>query len=145
MSSFDEKILLDENKQYRFDFSNAEYVIDMHELANIKDAVNPKAMLEKIKHEKFYTGIAKKYYDSLMLFWAMGKNNDNLPINYILLIEHPEIDKKIRRQLKMKIIKRLPINIGDSRIKREFLSTFDICDLEEWSNNSINIKIEPVV
>ena len=44
--------------------------------SNIKNAVNPNAFVDKIKKEpeKFYKNIAKKYYDSLMMFWAVGGN-----------------------------------------------------------------------
>ena len=96
------KILTDENNRYKFDFTKSKYVIEFHDLANkmklndvdfiteyndniifleyknanIKNSVNPNAFVDKIKKEpeKFYKNIAKKYYDSLMMFWAVGGN-----------------------------------------------------------------------
>lgn len=66
-------------------------------------------MLQKVKHEDFYRKIARKYYDSLLVFWACKGNERELPIVYVLLIEHPLIDKKIRKKLKLKIGKQLPL------------------------------------
>lgn len=168
----EDKILLDENKQYSFDFTNTKYVLELHDIANklklndvdfiteleneiifleyknanIKGAVNPNAMFEKIKTEEFYKSISKKYYDSLIIFWASGGNSSEkeLPITYVLLIEHPLIDKKIRRQLKLKIGKRLPLGIEDNLIVREFLSRFEVYSLDEWNMVYNNIKISPV-
>lgn len=88
------KVLLEENKKYKFDFSDLEYVWEMHDLTNnimlsdvdfitetdkevlfieyknasIEGAVNPNGMLEKIKGEDFYKRIARKYYDSFCYF-----------------------------------------------------------------------------
>ncbi len=44
-----------------------------------------------------------------MMFWAAGGNKDDFPIIFILLIEAPIMDAKIRKQLKLKIGKQLPI------------------------------------
>lgn len=164
------KILLDENKQYKFDFSKLEYVWNIHEItsgimlsdvdfitktdsevlfieyknASIKGASNPDAMLNKIKGETFYKKIARKYYDSLLIFWACKGNEENYPIVYILLIEHPLIDKKIRRQLKLKISKQLPFEVKGEKIVREMIKRFDVYNLDEWKDNFKEIKITPV-
>gem|GEM_PF-3404924 len=51
-------------------------------------------------------------------------------IEYILLIEHPEIDGKIRRMLRNKIKNQLPFKLlEDSEIKRKILSEFKVCNL----------------
>jgi hypothetical protein len=166
------KILTDENNKFKFDFTNCKYVIEFHDLANklklndvdfitefdnniifleyknanIKDAVNPNAFVDKIKRdpEKFYKNIAKKYYDSLMLFWATGGNKDEFPIIYILLIEAPIMDAKIRKQLRIKIGKQLPINLKDDSLVREMLSKFEVFSLEEWKERFKEIKISSV-
>lgn len=162
-----DKILVDENKEYIFDFSIAEYVVELHQVANsiglndvdfiigldkeiifleyknanIKNASNPKALSEKIKSDKFYNNICKKYYDSLLLFWAMKKNDDELPIRYYLIIEGPEIEERIRKQLTIRIMKNLPLNLCDARIKREMLSDFKVCSIEEWNKIFKNMPI----
>lgn len=166
------KILLDENKQYRFDFSNCEYVLEFHDLANksklndvdfitelndevlfieyknsnIPDAVNPDAMFRKIKEkpEKFYSNIAKKYYDSLLILWACKGNEKDKPISYIFLVEDKLIDKKIRKKLKLKIGNQLPFNLKGENIVREVLSRFEVYNLKEWESEFSNIKIMPV-
>lgn len=167
----EDKILLDENGEYKFDFSKLEYVWDIHDIAsqttmlsdvdfitetekevlfieyknaNIANAKNPDGMLKKTSTETFYKKIARKYYDSLLLFWACNGNRKQLPIVYILLIEHPVIDKKIRRMLKEKINKQLPFNLKDSRIVNIIISNFDVCNLEEWKEKFPYISISPV-
>lgn len=166
-----DKILLDENKQYKFDFSKLNYVWDIHDIAsqttmlsdvdfiteteeeilfieyknaNISNAKNPDGLLKKASTETFYKKIARKYYDSLLLFWACNRNGKQLPIVYILLIEHPMIDKKIRKMLKEKIKKQLPFNLNDLRIANTMISDFDVCNLEEWKEKFPYIIITPV-
>lgn len=166
------KILTDENNQYKFDFTNCKYVIELHDLANkmklndvdfitefndniifleyknanIKNAVNPNAFVDKIKREpeKFYKNIAKKYYDSLMMFWATGGNKDEFPIIYVLLIEAPIMDAKIRKQLRIKIGKQLPLNLKENSIVREMLSKFEVLSIDEWKEKFKEINIEEI-
>lgn len=167
MTSSNEKILIEENGQYQFDFSAMEYVWEMdamtvgvmlsdvdyiteskHEVlfieyknANIKDAVRPEAMLKKIKHGDFYQSIARKFFDSLLLFWARKANEKELPIVYVLIIEGPSIDKKIRRQLKLKIMKQLPFKLKENFREREIISSFEVYNLAEWAEKFPDIKI----
>lgn len=166
------KILTDENNQYKFDFTNCKYVIELHDLANkmklndvdfiteynnkiifleyknanIKDAVNPNAFVDKIKREpeKFYKNIAKKYYDSLMMFWATGGNKNEFPIIYVLLIEAPIMDAKIRKQLRIKIGKQLPLNLKEDSIVREMLSKFEVLSIDEWKERFKEINIDEI-
>lgn len=163
------KILTDENNQYKFDFTNCKYVMELHDLANkmklndvdfitefndniifleyknanIKNAVNPNAFVDKINKEpeKFYKNIAKKYYDSLMMFWATGGNRDEFPIIYVLLIEAPIMDAKIRKQLRIKIGKQLPLNLKENIIIREMLSKFEVISIDEWKEKFKYINI----
>lgn len=105
------KIRIEENGRFQFDFSALDYVWEFHDVvakttlsdvdfitetdeevlfieyknANIKNAVNPDAMLQKIKHETFYHKIAWKFYDSLLLFWA---RNGNEKFIYRLCIDY---------------------------------------------------------
>lgn len=164
------KILLDENKQYKFDFSNAKYVLDLHELANslmvndvdfiteiddqvlfieyknaeVSNAVNPDAMFEKINTDKFISNISKKYYDSLLLFWGTGNDKSESKIKYILIIQHPKIDLRVRKQLRNKIREKLPMLRKDKRIIKGFISEFEVYNLNEWEEKFNNIKISKV-
>ncbi len=166
------KILTDENNQFKFDFTNCKYVIELHDLANemklndvdfiteynnkiifleyknanIKNAVNPNAFVDKIKREpeKFYKNIAKKYYDSLMMFWATGGNKDEFSITYVLLIEAPIMDAKIRKQLRIKIGKQLPLNLKEDSIVREMLSKFEVLSIDEWKERFREINIDEI-
>ena len=166
------KILTDENNQFKFDFTNCKYVLELHELANkmklndvdfiteyndkiifleyknanIKNAVNPNAFVDKIKRdpEKFYKNIAKKYYDSLMMFWSTGGNKDEFPIIYVLLVEAPIMDAKIRKQLRIKIGKQLPLNLQEDSIVREMLSKFEVLSIDEWKERFKEINIDEI-
>ncbi len=170
MINSNDKILIEENGQYQFDFSTLEYVWEMDTLttgvmlsdvdfitetnkdvlfieyknANIKDAVKPEAMLKKIKHGDFYQSIARKFYDSLLLFWANKGNEKESPIVYVLIIEGPSLDKKIRRQLKLKIMKQLPFKLKERLTDREIISNFEVYDLAEWAEKYPDIKITPI-
>lgn len=163
------KIVTDENNQFRFDFTDCKYVIQLHNLANrmklndvdfiteynnkiifleyknanIKNAVNPNGFVDKIKRdpERFYKNIAKKYYDSLLMFWATGENKSEFPIIYVLLIEAPIIDAKIRKQLRIKIGKQLPLNLKEKSIVREMLSQFEVLNIDEWKEKFKEIDI----
>lgn len=165
------KILIEENGRFQFDFSALEYVWEFHRVvaktalsdvdfitetdkevifieyknANIKDAVNPDAMLQKIKHETFYHKIARKFYDSLLLFWARKGNEKELPIVYVLIIEHPILDKKLRRKLKLKIEKQLPFQLNDSMISKQVISDFEVMNLDEWKERFPKIIISEIV
>lgn len=170
MINSNEKILLEENGKYQFDFTALEYVWEMHDLttkimlsdvdfitetdkevlfieyknANIEGAVSPDTMLKKIKHGSFYQNIARKFYDSLLLFWACKGNEKEFPIVYVLIIEHPILDKKLRRQLKLKIANQLPFKLQSDKVAREIISSFEVYDLEEWRAHYPQINITPV-
>lgn len=170
MTNFNQKILIEENGKYQFDFSMLDYVWEMHDIvshttlsdvdfiteteievlfieyknANIENAVSPDALLKKIKHESFYHKIARKFYDSLLLFWACKGNEKELPIVYVLIIEHPLLDKKLRRQLKLKIEKQLPFQLNSDQITREIISRFEVVDLMEWKNHFPQIEIQAI-
>ena len=152
------KVLVEENGVYQFDFSAAEYVIELHETikqlplsdvdfiaklgqeilfieyknANVVGAAKPDAMLTKIKSGDFYQKIARKFYDSLLLFWAEQGQEPDLAIRYILLIEAPLIDKRLLRQLKLKIGKQLPFQLKDNNPPIDLITSFDVVDLNEW-------------
>lgn len=164
------KIRIEENGRFQFDFSALDYVWEFHDIvaktalsdvdfitetdeevlfieyknANIKNAVNPEAMLQKIKHETFYHKIARKFYDSLLIFWARNGNGKNLPIVYVLIIEHPILDKKLRRQLKLKIEKQLPFRLNDPLIKKQVISNFEVMDLKECTERIPKVRISEV-
>lgn len=113
--------------------------------SNIEGAVKPDVMFRKIKEksEKFYANIAKKYYDSLLMFWSCKENEKDKPIAYIFLIEDKLIDEKIRKKLKLKIGKQLLLKVKDD-VKRELLSKFEVYNLKEWQQEFEKIEIRKV-
>lgn len=158
MSNSSSKIRIEENGIYQFDFTAAEYVIELHDTirhlplsdvdfiakleqeilfveyknANVAGTAKPDAMLTKIKSGDFYQKIARKFYDSLLLFWAEQGQERGLPIRYILLIEAPLIDKRLRRQLTLKIGKQLPFQLKDNNPPIDLITSFEVVDLNEW-------------
>lgn len=165
------KVVLDENKSCTFDFSKCDYILELHDLANklklndvdfiteykdeiifieyknsnIEGAVKPDAMYNKIKGDpsKFYSNIAKKYYDSLFILWAQNGNEKDKKIVYVLLIEDKLIDEKMRKQLKLKIGRQLPLRIKEE-VKRELLSEFEVYSIKEWKAKFKDIEIKKV-
>ena len=79
-----------------------------------------------------------------MMFWATGGNKDEFPIIYVLLIEAPIMDAKIRKQLRIKIGKQLPLNLKENSIVREMLSKFQVLSIDEWKEKFKEINIEEI-
>lgn len=164
------KILLDENKQYKFDFTSTKYALELHELAtylmvndvdfitetddevlfieyknaDIKNAANPDVILQKINTDKFMNNISKKYYDSLLLFWGKGYNEVEKEIKYIFILQHPKIDLRVRKQLRNKVRDKLPMKREDREVIKGYLSEFEIYNIEEWNKRFKNIEVSPV-
>lgn len=59
-----------------------------------------------MRNRDFYIKIVRKFYDSLLLFWACDGNEKELPIVYVLIIEHPISGKKLRK-LGIRIVYRI--------------------------------------
>ncbi len=70
-----------------------------------------------------------------MMFWATVGNKDEFPIIYVLLIEAPIMDAKIRKQLRIKIGKQLPLNLKANSIVREMLSNLKCLVLMNGKKN----------
>lgn len=63
---------------------------------------------------------------------------------YVLIIEHPILDKKLRRQLKLKIEKQLPFRLDDPLIEKQVISSFEVMDLNEWEERFPQVVISAV-
>lgn len=170
------KIFYDENKNYKFDFTDAADVFEAHSLsqkttiladvdfvldikskmifleyknASGKKVSSPEVFKEKVlgknKRTKFCENISKKFYSTLFIIWACNKNKGEKDIEYILLIEHPEIDAKIRKMLRNKIKKQLPFKLlEDIQVKRKILSEFKVLNVQEWHSIYPNFKITEI-
>lgn len=125
--------------------ADADFVLDTeskiifleYKNAGGRNVTNTEAFRNKIfvseKRVKFCKNIAKKFYSTLFLIWACNKNDEEKDIEYILLIEHPEIDGRIRKMLRNKITKQLPFRLlEDTKIKRKILSEFEVLNMDEW-------------
>ena len=156
------KILWDENKKMKFDFSNALDVFEPHELAslyseylsdvdfvleekeklicleyknsNVENADAPEAFKQKIAGAEFWKRIAKKFYGSLLLIWACNKNQSDKPVQYILLMEsNPSMDTSLKKTFIMKMMHQLPFKYNSrSEIQRKMIDEFVLLDLKEW-------------
>lgn len=155
------KTYYDENGRCEFDFLDS-HVFQYHEIArkttllsdvdfvvensdsvmfleyknaSVLGASNPDAFGEKMKSEKFYIQMAKKFFDSLFMHWACNGNTKDLPITYSLIIEHPEIDGRIRRKLREKVFNQLPFKmLSDEQVKRRILDKFEVLNIDEWND-----------
>lgn len=117
--------------------------------ASTKKANNPEAFKEKIlgknNRAKFCENISKKFYSTLFIIWACNKNDEEKDIEYILLIEHPEIDGKIRKMLRNKIKKQLPFKLlENNQVKRKILSEFKVLNMTEWHSIYPKFKITEI-
>ena len=129
--------------------SREEIIFLEYKNAATKNASNPEAFKEKItgkeNRAKFCENISKKFYSTLFMVWACRKNDEEKEIEYILLIEHPELDNKVRKMFRNKISKQLPFRlIEHEEIKRKILSNFQVLNIEEWHKKYPNYKIESV-
>ena len=137
--------------------ADADFVLDIeskiilleYKNAGGKRVNNSNAFKEKIlesnNRAKFCENIAKKFYSTLFLIWACNKNDEEKDIEYILLIEHPEIDGRIRRMLRNKITKQLPFRLlEDIKIKRKILSDFEVLNMDEWHLKYPNFTITEI-
>lgn len=53
------------------------------------------------------------------------------------------LDEKMRKQLKLKIGKQLPLRIKEE-VKRELLSRFEVYNLTEWKEKFNDIEIKSI-
>lgn len=159
-----DKIVTDENQKMKFDFTNAITVFEPHDLANmysnylsdvdfviedkerllcieyknanVEGASNPEAFTEKIRTDKFWDKIAKKFYGTMFLVWACDQNPSDKPVQYILLMEtNPGMDPVLKKRLAAKMKKRLPFRYKENNeVKRHVIDNeFLILDIEEWN------------
>lgn len=156
------KILWDENRKIRFDFSNALDIFEPHALANlyseylsdvdfvveekeklicleyknanIKNANNPEAFGQKLKGEEFWKKIAKKFYGTMFLVWACNRNESDKPVQYVLLMEsNPGMDAALKKRFTIKMMRQLPFKYNTRReIQRRVIDGFCLVDLNEW-------------
>ncbi len=162
-----EYLFLDENGHAEFDFSRADTVIELHEKykyillsdvdfiveqsdkillveyknSSVPDAVDPEAF--KIKDDKHYNRIARKYYDSIIYLMACGKNR---PFEYIYILEADKSDIVIRKLVEAKIKKQLPFDLQqtNSEIARELISEFHVVNIDEWNREFPDYQIRRV-
>ncbi len=167
------KIYIDENGKSQFDFTKAQSVFEPHALANtygeflsdvdfvieednqivlmeyknacVPETANPEALYQKVQsnNEKFWKKIAKKFYGTMFLVWATGRNVNDKKVKYVLLIETtPLIDSVLRMRLKEKMMSLLPFKYKqEGEIKREVISEFEIMDLSKWRKEYPDYKI----
>lgn len=164
------RILLDENKQYWFDFSNTESVWEIHEItnkitlsdvdfiartdkeilfieyknANIKGASKPNQLNEDLKGDKKINQLVKKYYDSLLVFWAFH-NKSELPIRYIFIVEGPLIDADFRKRIKYNLMNRLPFKLENKEDTKRFISAVEVYDLQEFRKSIPKVIVTSVI
>lgn len=156
------KILWDENRNAKFDFTGAIDVFEPHELANLYsdylsdvdfvveeeeklicleyknanllNAEKPQVFYQKLVEEKFWNKMTKKFYGTMFLVWACNKNPADKPVQYVLLIENnPAMDGALKKKVIMKMKGQLPFIYRDrNEIRRTVIDEFLLIDLKEW-------------
>ena len=97
----------------------------------IPNTQNPGAFREKIKDEKFYDSVLKKYYCSVFYLLACKKTK---PINFILIIESESMDNIIRKKVWASIEKRLPYKLQKMpEISLTLINDFKVLSIQEWN------------
>lgn len=113
--------------------------------ACVPGTANPEALYQKVQsnNEKFWKTIAKKFYGTLFLVWATGRNISDKQVKYILLIETtPLIDSVLKKRLKEKMMSLLPFKYKkEGEIKREVITEFEIMDLLEWTKEYPDYRV----
>lgn len=106
--------------------------------SNIKNASNPEAFLVKLEEEKHYTNISKKFYDSLVFLIMSNKMPKD--ITYIYIFETPTMDSTMRKMLRNKILKYLPLKQHPDS-ENSLMSHFDILSIREWNEHYPNFPL----
>ncbi len=137
-------------KEIKFNFCNTDFIVETenefifveYKNSNIKNAKHPDIFDSNIHTDEHYQKIAHKFYDSL-LFFLLCKNNINTkPIRYVYLLEVQKSDPILRKFLREKISKKLPLisnSYSDDHIS--VLKDFDIHSVEEWNEQFKSLPV----
>ncbi|QPW60128.1 hypothetical protein [Clostridium botulinum] len=156
-------IFEDENKMFKFDFSNSLWAIDNlntiynntvasilsdvdfiveteediifieYKNSDIAGARNPDAFKEKIKKDSHYISIAKKYYGSLLYILGCEKEKN---FKFVYILECKSADTVLRKFIRNKIQLKLPFKLQKcSEIKKQLISEFNILSIDEWNTH----------
>ena len=75
----------------------------------------------------------------------MKQNEQDKEIRYVLLIEHPEFDGRVRKKLRNQISKKLPFKLEeDGNVLRELISEFAVMNMEEWCKQYSKFPIQEI-
>lgn len=164
-----EKFIRDENGHFTFDFTQSIDVYQYHNIANssklndvdfvaemetrilfieyknsdVPGTSNLNGIYEKRRNNptEFNKNLINKFLHTLLILLAEGKNPDNKPIHYILIINEPLIDRKIRGKIKSMLSRNLPFNLRGGTITKEVITAVDVVDLDEFINKYPEIPV----
>lgn len=160
----DNRIFVEENNFFQFDFSGAVWATDQlnskyrkissllsdvdfiveteneilfveYKNADVENAVNPGAFVEKLRTDKHYISIAMKYYGGLLYALACEKIK---PYRYVYVLECAAAGRTERLWIRTKIRAKLPFELqNEPEFKRKTIDEFEILSIEEWNNDPI--------
>lgn len=165
-----EKVIMDENGHYTFDFSGCIEISQYHDIANqsklndvdfiaemeskilfieyknsdVPGSSNPNGLFEKRKNNphEFNRNLINKFLHSLIVLWAECKNSGNKPIHYIFIINEGLVDKKVRAKIKKMLENNLPFKLNEeSTIKKEIITYVDVVNLDEFKQKYSEIPV----
>ncbi|WP_159881806.1 hypothetical protein [Paenibacillus puerhi] len=160
----EKRIFKEENNLYQFDFSNAVWATDElnqmyrkissilsdvdfiaetdqeiifmeYKNADVENAANPGAFVQKLKSDEHYRSIALKYYGSILYALVSGRNK---PYRYVYVLECAAAGSTERLRIRTKIRSKLPFDLQNGQeFSRRLIEDFEILSIEEWNNNPI--------
>ena len=148
-------IYLEEHKEYQIDLRNAicsmgdlkeklkivgnvlsdvDWIAETEEsflLIEFKNWVKGHKLDGRDSKEKFYQSILRKYYGTAYYLLASGKKKT---MDFVLIIESPEIDNVIKKRAEASIKKRLPFKLQEyPEITSTLIAEFKIWSVAEWN------------
>lgn len=159
-----DRIYVNENRKFQFDFTAAKWATDQlnkkyqkidfvlsdldfiaetdkeillieYKNADVENAANPGAFVQKLKDDKHYKSMAMKFYGGLIYLHTSGKRK---PCRYIYILECAAAGSTERLRIRAKIGSKLPFELQkESEFKQRMIENFEILSIEEWNSDPV--------
>lgn len=160
-----DKVLVDENRDYGLDYTNAVWASDqMHQdfhdakvplsdadfliennttimIVEYKNANTEKAVKSRYKTKEFNPMDCKKFASVVKKFYDSRHYlyllGKNKPVQYIYVVEAPNGDLTMRKRLRAKLKTQLPFALQEHLNKGiKLIDKVDVVSIDEWNANS---------
>ncbi|MGG1517873.1 hypothetical protein ABE504_20825 [Paenibacillus oryzisoli] len=157
-----ERVFIEENGQFQFDFSAALWATDQlnsqytkissvlsdvdfiaetdteillieYKNTDVENAADPGAFVQKLREDKHYISMAMKFYGGLLYLLALKHTK---PFCYIYILECATAGSTERLRIKTKIGSKLPFELQkEPEFNQQLIKRFEILSISEWNNN----------